>query len=240
MSSVKALDQLTAMPFLDEIHHLLWLEPAENNGAWDEGWNCRDHALISGIVAQVFGMTASVIYGEAIFVQGPSGHLPPVGLSQASHAWLKIDGQGSMDLSPRLTMCVNKSWRPWPLSCIAMNRCLPDGDFKVARSPDEFERLIAAATHSSGRLAIYFGRGYDQIDLEFVSKAFEFVNSPLTDELSQKYEPTLYAKAAIHLFKFLRGENKSLRHLTQQGAWESIAQQPENPIEWLKVKRGFR
>jgi hypothetical protein len=88
------IDKLTTTTFLDEIHHLLWIEPGDNRGTWDEGWNCRDHALLSCIVCQLLKMTASVIYGEAMFVQGPTGDAPPVGLHQQTHAWLGLDGLG--------------------------------------------------------------------------------------------------------------------------------------------------
>jgi hypothetical protein len=180
MSATNAVNKLTTPDFLDEIHHLLWIEPTDNRGSWDEGWNCRDHALLSGIVAQLLKLTATVIHGEATYVQGPSGEAPPVGISQAIHAWLGIDGLGFMDLSPRLTRCREPLWRSWPLQCIVMSRCLPEGIFEMATSQEEYEGRVAAATNSPSRHAIYFGHEYNAVDLKCVSKAFDVVDSPLS------------------------------------------------------------
>lgn len=240
MSPRQVLDKLTSTAFLDELHHLAWIEPGENQGQWDEGWNCRDHAWLAGVVVQLFKLTAAVVYGQATFVQGANGDEPPVGLSQDPHAWLGIEGLGMMDLSPNLTRSNVASWRPWPLKCIAMNRCVPDGIFHHATSPADFKQRVAAATHSPTRQAIYHGQGFDQIDFDFVNKPFEFVNSPLSVQLSKRFDSTVYAKAAIHLFRVLREENKSLQHLPQQEAWEAISQQPGNAIVWLKMKGGIR
>lgn len=110
----------------------------------------------------------------------------------------------------------------------------------MATSQDDYERRIAAATNSPSRHAIDFGHGNDSIDAEFVSKAFEFVNSPLSVRLSKKYDSTIYSKAAIHLFRLLKGENKSLCQLSQEDAWETIFRQPGNPVTWLTMKGGIR
>lgn len=240
MPSKPTIDSVTSSAFLDEIHHLLWIEPGDNRGTWDEGWNCRDHALLAGVVCQLLKMTASVMYGQAAFVQGPSEGSPPVGLTQSSHAWVGIDHLGFMDLSPNLLRCREPAWRPWPLRCIAKNHCVPEGGFQFATSAGDYEYRVAAATHAPGRTAIYFGERYDGIDSEFVEKAFECVNSPLTVRLSASFGSTVYSQAAIHLFKFITGEHQSLRHLTQEEAWETISRQPGNPVNWLRMKGGIR
>jgi len=213
MSTRDVLNKLTTPTFLDEIHHLLWIEPVDNRGDWDEGWNCRDHALLCGIVAQLLKLTATVIYGKATFVQGPSEEAPPVGLCQTTHAWVGLDGLGFMDLSPRLTRCRDPLWRSWPLQCIAMSRCLPDGIFEMAKSEEDYERRVAAATHLPGRHAIYFGHEYNAVDLGCVSKAFDVVNSPLSVTLSRKYDATIYPKAAIHLFKLFGNRRAKGTHI---------------------------
>lgn len=240
MSSKPTIDSLTSSCFLDEIHHLLWIEPGDNRGTWDEGWNCRDHAFLAGVVCQLLKTTASVIYGQVAFVQGPGEDCPPVGLTQTSHAWLRIDGLGFMDLSANLLRCREPVWRPWPLRCIAKSQCIPEGSFQLARSAEDYEYRVAAATHAPGRTAIYFGQGYDGIDSGFVEKAFEFVNSPLTVRLSASFDATIYPKAAIHLFKFLTSEHQSLRHLPREEAWEMISRQPGNPVDWLRLRGGIR
>jgi hypothetical protein len=87
-----------------------------------------------------------------------------------------------------------------------MSRCRPDGIFELAKSPEDYEGKVNSATHSKSSHAIYFGRGYDLVDLAFVENASELVNSPLSDKLSQRFDSTVYPKTVIHLFKFLQGE----------------------------------
>ena len=64
MHASQLVSKLTTADLLDEIHHLLWIEPGENHGKWDEGWNCRDHAWLAGVVCQLFKLTAAVCYGQ--------------------------------------------------------------------------------------------------------------------------------------------------------------------------------
>jgi hypothetical protein len=54
--------------------------------------------------------------------------------------------------------------------------------------------------------------------------------------LSAKFDESIYPKAAIHLFKLIKGESKSLVHLTQNEAWEAISRQPGDPVNWLKSR----
>jgi hypothetical protein len=71
MTSEDLVQLLTRSDFLQELHHLLWLPPAQRRGHWDMGWNCRDHAFILGLVAALFGAESVLIQGRASFVQGP-------------------------------------------------------------------------------------------------------------------------------------------------------------------------
>src|SRR5262245_59413184 len=115
-----ALLKLSTPEFLDELHHLLWTEPHENRGQWDEGWSCRNHALIAGAVVSVVHGRCAIVYGEATFVHGPVGDCPPIGMSVKPHAWLGVDGAGYFDLSLNIARHADPGWRPWPLACIAM------------------------------------------------------------------------------------------------------------------------
>jgi len=240
MKAAQEANRLTTPQFLAEIHHLLWIDPFDNQGTWDEGWNCRDHAWLGGVVLQLLGLTAAVVYGEAMFVRGPDGDAPPTGLSQTGHAWLGIDGLGFMDISPNLAQCRELSLQTWQLKCIAMNRCIPDGRFENSNSSEDYERRVGIATNTPGNHAVYFGRGYDNIDSDFVNQAFQFINSPLSVRLATRFEPDVYAKAAIHLFKILSGKSQSLQKLSQDQAWECISTQPGNAIAWLKMKGAIR
>jgi hypothetical protein len=235
-----ANEKVTTDKFLAELHHLLWTEPFDNEGNRDEGWNCRDHAFITGLVLQLLKQRCAVMYGKAYFIQGPTTEQPGIGLEQKIHAWLGLDGQGFMNLSPRLTRCSNSLWRPWGLKYIARNTCSPDGTFEFARSEDDYaQRFERAAEQADTRTAIYCGKGYDNIDREFAENAFKFIDSPLTKRLSEKYADDLYLKGAIHLFKLVRGDTKSLQQRSQDDAWEEIARLPGSPLDWIIVKGGL-
>lgn len=235
------LSMLTSPLFLDEIHHLLWVEPAENRGKWDEGWSCRNHALIACAVTCVMKNRGAIIYGKSTFVIGPDGDLPSVGVAADPHSWFGVDGFGYFDLSPRLTRHKEPVWRPWPLSCIAMSRCLPDGDFLAAESERQYENSVNAATHvPRRRKAVYFGQTYANFSRKLLIEGFEAADSPLTGRLSERYDPAIFAKAAIHLWKLLRGEAQSLRGLSQDEAWERIAKQPGDAISWVCHRAGVQ
>jgi hypothetical protein len=121
------VDLLTRDDFLRELHHLLWMEPAERRGKWDPGWNCRDHAFIVGFVVRLLRSEAEVILGRAMFIVGPSGEKVPLGLEQSLHAWLAIDGDGYFDLSLRLDESVmpGGNWLAWPVKALAANQFVP-------------------------------------------------------------------------------------------------------------------
>jgi hypothetical protein len=103
MPKCNIVDLLTRDDFLRELHHLLWIEPAERRGKWDPGWNCRDHAFIVGFIARLLRSEAVVILGRAMFIVGPSGEKVPLGVEQSPHAWLAINGYGYFDLSLRFS-----------------------------------------------------------------------------------------------------------------------------------------
>jgi hypothetical protein len=145
-----------------------------------------------------------------------------------------------MDLSPNLLKCREPRWPSWPLQCIAMNQCIPDGIFNFAKSYEEYDRKVARATHAPSRQAIYWEKGNYTIDLEFVENAFDTINSPLSVKLFERFDSTVYSRAAIHLFKYLNGEGSSLRHLSQEDAWLAISKGPDDPIGWLKTNGGIR
>lgn len=241
MTNHEKVKQLVRSDFLDEIHHLLWVEPYENQGRWDEGWNCRNHALIAGAVACLFKLKGSIIYGKSTFVQGSDGELPPIGIAADPHAWFGLDGLGYFDLSPRLTRCKDPEWRSWSLKGIALSRCFPEGEFALTISEQEYENRVNEATHVPQiRRAVYLGRTAAHFSRKLLVDAFAAADSPLTVKLSQKYEPGIFAKASIHLFKFLKGESQSLCHLSPDSAWDAINSQPGDGIDWVCYRAGLQ
>ncbi len=220
---------LTRPDFLDELHHLLWVVPHENRGEWDEGWNCRDHALITAALAQLFGFTAMVGYGRAMFVQGPSGEFPPVGMGVNPHAWAMVERGGMYDLSPRLTHAKKyPEWRPSPIKMVGQSTCQPtEGTkFSMVLEADQFENIVARATHERDCFhAVFLGERANDLSRIIIGDSLNFCNSALTDTLRARFgeKGDLHAKAILHLWEFLKGDATTLTQLPQMEAWQKIA-----------------
>jgi hypothetical protein len=221
------VDLLTRDEFLLELHHLLWMEPAERRGKWDPGWNCRDHAFIVGLVVRLFGTEAVLIPGRAIFIVGPSSEKASLGVEQSPHAWLGINGDGFFDLSLRL----DKSVMPvaWPVKALAASQFMPS---EVARfihtaQAENYEQKTAIATHAEyARTAVYFRESeYVRFTRRLLFGAFQFCNSPLTNMLRDYFgeRPDLYARAVLHLYDLFEGNAEPLIGMSQLSAWKILS-----------------
>lgn len=236
---------LTSADFLRELHHLLWIEPTINKGQRDEGWNCRDHALISGCIAQLLQRTpATVCHGRAFFVQGPTHNVPPVGLAADPHSWIAIEGVGCIDLSPRLSTCRVEHWTEWQCPGLFLNRCLPLGsaEARIARTYVDYENQVALATNrSTSKTMVYYPQEYEPITRGCIENSIQWSNSLLTDWLADRYgesEP-LHARAALYLLDFVNSEVPALSHLSREEAWDTIARRPGNAVNRLASRAGL-
>jgi len=225
----------------DRTASLLHIPPLVNGGTYDPGWNCRDHALVVGCVIRLMGHNCCALHGRATFCLGPIDGLPPVGLQAAPHSWLGIDQHGYLDVSVRLSSANEPRVQNWPLVAIAGRSCYPIGDFREARTTYEYEDAVARASNTAGaRWAIYLGETYDDISAEILSNAFRWANSPLTEILRAKYEPSIYAQAAIHLFDFLNGNATSLASRSPEEAWATLSRMPGNAVNRVASRGGLR
>jgi hypothetical protein len=226
------VDLLTRDEFLWELHHLLWMEPAERRGKWDPGWNCRDHAFIVGLVVRLLGTEAVLIRGRAIFIVGPSGEKVPLGVEQLPHAWLGINGDGYFDLSLRLDESVmpGGNWCAWPVKSLAASQFMPSevARFVHTAQAEHYEQKKAIATHAEyARTAVYFSESdYVRFTKRLLFGAFQFCNSPLTNMLRDYFgeRPDLYARAALHLYDLLEGNAEPLIGMSQLSAWKILSE----------------
>ncbi len=226
---------LTRQDLLDEMHHLFWVDAQENQGKWDEGWNCRDHALVTAALAQLMGFTAIVGYGQAMFVQGPSAEVPPVGLNLSMHAWTMVERGGVYDLSPRLSRTKLEGWRPSSVAVIAQDSCEPSvgTKFTMVLEEPEFDDAVARATHDEGRFhAIFKGETTNDLSKAILGDSLNFCNSILTDQLLARFgsKGDLHAKAILHLWEFLKGQATGIRHLPQWEAWGRISERKGDAV----------
>ena len=237
MASRSDVESVCSEGFLTEVHHLLWVDPFDNDGVWDEGWNCRDHALVVGCLLKLMRHGCAILHGEACFVQGPVGAAPPQALAVPAHSWLGIDNIGFLDVSPRLSKVQYPDWRGWPFQCVLRRRCVPTGRLVLARTRSEYERQVGEATRADGaRAAIYFGKKYQEVTKGLLLDAFARINSPLTDRLRQRHDDCVYAKAVLHLYDFLNGDADTLTGIPQEEAWERVAARKGNAVHRIATR----
>jgi|GEM_PF-3170234 len=225
---------LASSAFRSELHHLLWVPPFTNRGLRDEGWHCREHALIVGVLALLRGFSAVAIHGKAEFIMGPTGGVHPGSIRQDPHTWIRIDGVGSCDLSVRLnTMPPGLLWPDWQDSYLLGSKFVPaDSTLYTSLSdPAKHENACALVTHQENvRAAHYLQIRGEQLGVQQIENARKWCNSPLTDRLKKLY-PTrsdVYAKAILHLDEILSGAGSSVIQLPQMAAWGVITKKAGN------------
>lgn len=225
---------LASRAFRSELHHLLWVSPFTNRGVRDEGWHCREHALIVGVLALLHGFSAVAIHGKAEFVMGPTGGVPPGCIRQDPHTWVRIDGVGSCDLSVRLnSMPSGLVWADWQDSYLLGSKFVPNDSTFYSALGDRMkhENACALASHQpDARAAHYLQIQGEHIGLQQIENSMKWCNSPMTDRLKNMY-PTrsdIYAKAILHLDEILCGKGQSVIHIPQMAAWGAISKQPGN------------
>jgi hypothetical protein len=247
VNPVEIIAALTRPDFLAELHHLLWTEPFSNRGVWDEGWNCRDHAVVVGFLMAMSGHFPYLLGGKCMFVQGPSDGRPPVGFQQSPHVWLGSNLGGCFDLSVRLTGVRHPKFNfpDWPVQAIAGSKCVPTDTigFSHTALPEKYEKLTAAAGHVQGvQMAVYLRQAEPlAFTRELLRTASDFSNSPLTDRLRDQCGPCpgWHARAAMHLHDFLNGRTASLAKLAQGKAWEAVAQKYPEALETISAHAGL-
>ncbi len=227
--------ELASEPFRQELHHLLWIDPLINKGVRDEGWSCRDHALVVAALAAIRGHAAVAISGSVGFVQGPVGDQRPVGRNIGPHWWLMIESMGTCDFSPRLIKTRElPEWGDWQDAFLLGSAYVPAGTIAYAMTPHEptFQAAFAAATNQEGvRTALYLRKAAEPLGLAQFERARDWINSPLTDRLKQRFplRKDIYLRAVLHLDDFIKGAAASLRGLPQMQAWTQVAARAGNP-----------
>jgi hypothetical protein len=219
--------------FLEELHHLLWMEACENKGMFDAGWSCRDHAFVVGALLKAVGEEVRLVHGKNIFIQGPAGSKPPVGIGQqdhemSGHSWLKSDTGKIIDLSPRLHSGLPSHWAPLGFTGIVHGVWQPEGEGSVAgfTTALRYRQAVAEATHRQGsNVALYLEQFKASFSVSIVTDAVEYINSPLTDRLRELQDPEIYSKCVLHLRGFIDGTRESLTELPQHEAWKYLSGQ---------------
>lgn len=238
------VEQLLRSRAINELHALLWAKPKVNQGEYDLGWSCREHAASIAALLTLRGVSVRLRHGRCAFVQGGTGNAPPVAITQQpalrpGHTWAWADGFGDMDVSPRLRIVIGR-WRPldapfgvvggiWPVAS------LPTDAF-VLTSKMEYEYRFNEATHlrDAGR-AVYLVQREEPFEPGILVDGATRLNSPLTARVIAAAGPAAYMKLIVHVRGLLAGQRKSLSTVSFGRAWQVIGEIPQDVADALIV-----
>ena len=222
--------------FLREIHHFLWIGPSVHGETTDAGWNCRDHAWVTALLARSLGYKPTLLHGEALFVIGPNGRSESICVHQRPHSWVAMEKIGAIDLSIKPQNRVSGSDFQIPISGIFADAWIPHAKGKVYFLEDA--AVFAQATEElpqlrNQRSAVYLVNEAEHLHAGHLTRAAGWIGSPLTLRLDSLYgNPSdLYAALMLHLRAFLDGSAQSLTGLPFDEAWRWVARVREGAIE---------
>lgn len=230
------LRELRSDRFLREIHHLLWCEPSLADTTVDAGWNCRDHAWVTALLARSLGHDAVLVHGEAHFIMGPSGRAEGVSCFQRPHSWLAIEGVGAIDLSTKSSFQVDTDRIRVPISCIFADEWLPRDRGRTYFFADAtaYARAVDGLPRRRNHVAaVYLNHEAEELHGGLLTRAAGWIGSPLTQRLDDVYgNPSdLYAALLLHLHGFLAAGASSLAGLPFEEAWGRLAKTRSGAIE---------
>lgn len=230
------LRELHSDRFLREVHHFLWVGPSVHGATTDAGWNCRDHAWVTALLAHTLGHKSVFLHGEACFAVGPNGRSESTSIQQRPHSWVALDKVGAIDLSIKPENRVSGSDFRLPISCIFANAWMPRARGQAFFLEDAvvFARAAEDLPQRHNRIsAVYLVNEAEDLHAGHLTRAAGWIGSPLTLYLDSRYgNPSdLYAALLLHLRAFLDGDAQSLTGLPFDEAWRWLARVREGAIE---------
>lgn len=226
MMAINKLAQVLADATLrNELNTALWMDSFLKDGFVDQGWNCRDHAWTTALLACCSGSGGYVIHGEASFIW--RGTNEPVPFRVVQHSWTAIDGIGFVDLSLKPAVRL-RSGEDLPLSPVVGNSFLSSGHGTVHITNDENEYRDTINSHlrsmpECGEVAsLYLAREIDTPLRSYVTDAPAFINSPLTDHLKETYGHAPYAGLVLHLRDVAGGRCQPCGEQGPERIWSRI------------------
>jgi hypothetical protein len=218
---------------VDELHAFLWTDAFVNGATPDDGWSCRDHAVVVGQLLISLGADVSIRHGKCMFIQGPgSDGAPAVGIGQegasrAGHTWVTTADIGDVDLSPKLA-ARQLPWRPVQSTGVVGSSWVAERAalFAMTTKLTEYEAEIARATDATDQLqAIYLTRREEPFTADIAQAGLSWANSRVSLRLLERGLPDdLYVRFAAHLLGLLSGERRPLRGVSRNRAWSVLAE----------------
>ena len=215
-----------------ELHALLWTAPFANKGTPDDGWSCRDHAVVVGHLLRGAGAGVQIRHGRCMFVQGPgSDGAPPVGIGQegasrVGHTWLHASGLGDVDLSPRLESA-QPPWVPVASPGVVGSSWIAGraAGFEMTTHLRDYEAAIGRATGATDELhAVYLMEREEPYTDAVGRNGLSWANSRVSLRLLGRGLPEdLYLRFAAHLDGVRSGERRRLGAISHNKAWKLLA-----------------
>ena len=236
MKSRVQLRTFNGARFLHEVHHLLWTPPQLIGHTMDAGWNCRDHALVTGILLESFGHKCMLVHGEALYVRGPTAGSESISYTQRPHNWLLVEGVGAVDISIKSEMDCGGTPIHFPLGSVFANQWHPRGKGRAHLINDAAAFAQAEAQLPMQRnhaTAVYLAHEAEHVHQGHVTHSAGWIRSALTQLLDDRHgDPVaLYAALILHLRAFLTGDASGLSALSFDDAWARLASQQAGAVD---------
>ena len=205
---------------LNEVHHFFWTDPFNNQGEYDFGYNCRDHAFVTALLLKIWEYDPKLIYGKLTLV---IDNLP---IPVYRHAWLEIKDHGICDLSIKKYTQTILGVIEIPIKGIFDNDWHPKekGKLFLTRNEDEYLRTIDKVTKMGHHAyAIYFKQDNDLFTKNFINDPFKSIDTPILGSLRKKnFDNSIYFKLVLHLHDLSRKKVHTLKKFRYDESWEKI------------------
>ena len=243
------IEQVCETSFQRELHRLLRLKPFVNNGMFEAGWSCRDHAWVLSAVLAAHNTNHEIAIGRAMVTRGADETGPALALGipsdpnaqVAGHAWLHIADQGILDLSinTRVRHRLIQSWKPVEFNGVVRSRWIPSGGGHVVVVPDgnytKYKQAIDLSSHlRNDNAVIYMACERSLPTSEFYRSPGEFTDSPLFHFMTRTVGEGVHAHAVLHLLGFMDGVRRPLGGLSQKKAWRILSEDYPNALKQLE------
>lgn len=218
-----------------EVHHFLHQAPHQNRGVLDQGWNCRDHALLTALLVHWAGHPTALMHGKAMFLIGPRGGKAGFGIEQKPHSWGAIENMGLIDLSIKKEAHDGSAELKLPFEAVFANETLPRGRGEVRPLKDEatYQRMVAEGSNRPGvSWILYVLERGELLDQGHIVYSGRWINSSLTDELKSRYGDAecAYAALFLHLIELCAGNKQSFSGMERWKAWGRLMESAHDPV----------
>jgi hypothetical protein len=196
---------------LKELNFILHEAPAED-GDW--GWFCREHAVVSHIVAQMLGHRSSVV--EGLLVMQDAAHT--LATIPLGHAWNLIDGVRLFDSSVT-TYHMTTQFKEFT----SVDSKHPE----ACPYPVNYSEKIPSSLKDEKRTdGLYYFRkeNFEFEPISLLEDPYQFIHKPegSTPNLLESYGCDLFFKLAYHIYLIHKGQASPLPRDTVD-ALEAVA-----------------